>query len=103
MLWGPLSDRFGRRPVFLICLIILTGSCIGLALCPTDAYWLLLVLRCLQAGGCASTIALGKLPIIMVNGRNVWLMQMQEWEYVEILHFQKNAVALLASSTLGPW
>jgi hypothetical protein len=60
MLWGPLSDRFGRRPVFLVCLVILIGSCIGLALCPTDAYWLLLLLRCIQASGCASTIALGK-------------------------------------------
>ncbi|KAJ9139138.1 Major facilitator superfamily transporter multidrug resistance [Pleurostoma richardsiae] len=59
MLWGPLSDRYGRRPVFLACLVVLIGSCVGLALCPLDAFWLLIVLRCLQAAGCASTIALG--------------------------------------------
>ncbi|KAI1614907.1 major facilitator superfamily domain-containing protein [Exophiala viscosa] len=59
MLWGPLSDRYGRRPIFLICLAILVASCIGLALTPTNAYWLLLLLRAIQAGGCASTIALG--------------------------------------------
>ncbi|KAL3463705.1 major facilitator superfamily domain-containing protein [Aspergillus heterothallicus] len=59
MLWGPLADRWGRRPLYLICLSILTASCIGLALCPRSAYWLLLLLRALQAGGCASTIALG--------------------------------------------
>ncbi|KAJ5902164.1 hypothetical protein N7495_002692 [Penicillium taxi] len=59
MLWGPLSDRLGRRPIFLVCLFILIGSSIGLALCPTSAFWLLLLMRIFQAGGCASTIALG--------------------------------------------
>lgn len=59
MLWGPLSDRYGRRPWFLLCLLILIGSSLGLALCPTSAFWLLLLLRAVQAGGCASTIALG--------------------------------------------
>ncbi|KFA64987.1 hypothetical protein S40285_09066 [Stachybotrys chlorohalonatus IBT 40285] len=59
MLWGPLSDRYGRRPLFLFCLLILIGSSLGLALCPTEAFWLLLLLRATQAGGCASMIALG--------------------------------------------
>lgn len=60
MLWGTLSDKLGRRPVFILCLSILTLSCVGLALTPTDAFWLLLLLRCLQAAGCTSTIAIGK-------------------------------------------
>ncbi|KAH7018160.1 major facilitator superfamily domain-containing protein [Microdochium trichocladiopsis] len=59
MLWGPLSDRYGRRPVYLACLTVLLGSCVGLALCPENAFWLLIFLRLFQAGGCASMIALG--------------------------------------------
>ncbi|KAF2128994.1 MFS general substrate transporter [Dothidotthia symphoricarpi CBS 119687] len=59
MLWGPISDRYGRRLVYLGCLSILVASSIGLALCPTDKFWLLLFLRCFQSGGSASTIALG--------------------------------------------
>ncbi|KAL0953542.1 hypothetical protein HGRIS_004764 [Hohenbuehelia grisea] len=59
MFWGPLSDRWGRRPIFLACLLILALSCVGLALVPVDAYWALMLLRCLQATGSASTVALG--------------------------------------------
>ncbi|KAI4958839.1 hypothetical protein J4E86_004447 [Alternaria arbusti] len=59
MLWGPISDRYGRRLVYLVCLGILVASSIGLALCPTSHFWLLLFLRCFQSGGSASTIALG--------------------------------------------
>ncbi|KAG6832159.1 hypothetical protein H0H92_004890 [Tricholoma furcatifolium] len=58
MVWGPVSDYAGRRPVFLACLFILSLTCVGLALVPVSAYWLLMVLRCLQAAGSASTIAL---------------------------------------------
>ena len=60
MFWGTLSDHIGRRPTTAACLGLLAASCIGLALVPTDAYWLLMVLRCLQAAGSASTIAIGE-------------------------------------------
>lgn len=61
MFWGILSDRWGRRPIIFACLATLSWSCVGLALVPTSAYWLLMLLRCLQATGSASTVALGKL------------------------------------------
>lgn len=60
MLWGPMADRIGRRPIFLACLLLLALSCVGLALVPTSDYWLLIVLRCVQAAGSASTVALCK-------------------------------------------
>jgi len=59
MFWGTIADKVGRRPVFLACLLTLCLSCVGLARTPTNAYWLLVILRCLQAAGSASTIALG--------------------------------------------
>ncbi|KAJ7159064.1 MFS general substrate transporter [Mycena crocata] len=59
MFWGTLSDTYGRRHVFILCLLLLALSCVGLALTPTNAYWLLLFLRCFQAAGSASTVAIG--------------------------------------------
>ncbi|KAF8960020.1 MFS general substrate transporter [Flammula alnicola] len=51
MLWGPVADHVGRRPISAACLLILSLSCIGLALVPTSEFWLLMLLRCLQAVG----------------------------------------------------
>jgi len=59
MLWGTLSDFIGRRPTSAACLALLSLSCVGLALVPTSDYWLLMLLRCFQAAGSASTIAIG--------------------------------------------
>jgi MFS family permease len=36
------------RPIYVICLLIYVLSCVGTALCPTNAYWLLTVMRIFQ-------------------------------------------------------
>lgn len=55
--WGSLADLWGRRPVYLATLVVYMGSCIGLALAPH--YYVLLILRMLQAFGSSSVIAIG--------------------------------------------
>lgn len=59
MVWGTLADRIGRRPTSLSCLFLLSLACVGLAFVPTTHFWLLLVLRCIQAVGSASTLTIG--------------------------------------------
>jgi MFS family permease len=57
--FGALSDSYGRRPVYISTLTLYLGANIGLALCPTSAYWLLLVLRAVQATGGSAVISIG--------------------------------------------
>ncbi|EJD44895.1 MFS general substrate transporter [Auricularia subglabra TFB-10046 SS5] len=59
MVFGPFADIMGRRSAYIVCLTILCGSCIGMAVMPQDAYWMLVLLRCLQSAGSASTISIG--------------------------------------------
>lgn len=55
LLWGPLSDRFGRKPILLVGLTIFALGCIGM-LWVRDATWLL-ALRFIQAVGvCAAAV-----------------------------------------------
>ncbi|KAL1749018.1 major facilitator superfamily domain-containing protein [Schizophyllum fasciatum] len=68
--WGTMADRYGRRMMFAGCLILLSISCVGLALTPASAYWLLMVLRCVQAAGSASTIALSAGVVVDIADRH---------------------------------
>lgn len=63
----------------MACLIILSVSCVGLALVPNNAYWLLMLLRCLQATGSASTIAIGKrlVTTLVVAGFSVHIQELE--------------------------
>lgn len=56
-LWGPISDVKGRRTAYMLTFLVFLGACIGLA--EIKNYATLIVLRCLQSTGSASTIAIG--------------------------------------------
>lgn len=55
--WGPVSDVRGRRVAYCCTFAVFLAACIGLA--ASKNYATLLVLRCLQSAGSASTIAIG--------------------------------------------
>ncbi|GLA28380.1 hypothetical protein AnigIFM63309_008657 [Aspergillus niger] len=56
-LWGPVSDVKGRRTAYMCTFVVFLGACIGLA--ESKNYATLIILRCLQSTGSASTIAIG--------------------------------------------
>lgn len=56
MFIGGLADTAGRRPAYVVCFVVYIAANIGVALCQN--YASLLVLRCLQSAGSASTVAL---------------------------------------------
>jgi DHA1 family bicyclomycin/chloramphenicol resistance-like MFS transporter len=58
LLWGPLSDRHGRRPVALAALAVFAFGSAVAALAP--AFWVLLVGRALQALGGAAGLVIAR-------------------------------------------
>ena len=53
LIYGPVSDRFGRRPVLLVSLVLATIGTIGVALAPDVGF--MTVARLVQASGAAGT------------------------------------------------
>ena len=54
LVWGPMSDRFGRRPVLLAGLAAYTAASIGCALAPSMA--LLIVWRTVQGAAMGAAV-----------------------------------------------
>ncbi|PNS14641.1 Quinidine resistance protein 1 [Sphaceloma murrayae] len=74
LLVGDLADAVGRRPAYLLCIVVYIGANIGLALCPN--YAALLVLRSLQSTGSSTLIALGSgvvADIADASERGLWM------------------------------
>ena len=54
LIMGPLSDRFGRRPVLLICMAVFVAASVGCVL--AEAIWVFLSFRLLQAAVVAGPV-----------------------------------------------
>ncbi len=58
LVWGPLSDRYGRRPVIIAGLMLATAGSVIAALAPV--LWVAIVGRLLQAAGAAAGMVLAR-------------------------------------------
>lgn len=72
------SDNFGRRPSIIFCVVSYCAVCIALS--QTNAFWLLAVLRCVQAAAIAPLVAIstgsvGDIAMITERGKYVGLVQ----------------------------
>lgn len=56
LFWGPISDRYGRKPVLIYGSAVYIIACIFIAI--TNSIWILLIMRGLQAVGCAAASAM---------------------------------------------
>lgn len=55
--WSPAADQFGRRPVYLACILVYMAACIGFA--EAHNFGTLIGVRIVQAMGMAATVAIG--------------------------------------------
>ena len=88
VLLGPLSDKYGRRPVLIACLLILIIASIGCAFSPsTEIFFFFRILQATAVSG-------------MVIGRAIVIDVFDQKDTVKIL--SQIAIVLGISSILGP-
>lgn len=66
LFWGPLSDRFGRRPILILGLALATTATVLCAF--TQHYWQLLCLRAIQAVGVSCFVVLNAIIRDLYDG-----------------------------------
>lgn len=66
LLWGPMSDTLGRRPVYIASLAVYIVANIALSFSPN--YAVLLIFRGVQAAGSASTVSIGEQRVAPIYG-----------------------------------
>lgn len=74
LIWGPLSDRYGRRPVVLIGAILFTTA--GVAVTLLDDIRLLVAMRFIQGFGAAACMAMARAMVNDVFARTEAARQM---------------------------
>ncbi|KAH7132376.1 major facilitator superfamily transporter [Dendryphion nanum] len=57
LFWNPLSERFGRRPIYIITLLVYISASVVLSLSPN--YLILIIFRGVQAAGISSGVSMG--------------------------------------------
>ncbi|HBO25134.1 MAG TPA: Bcr/CflA family multidrug efflux MFS transporter [Providencia sp.] len=107
LLWGPLSDKLGRKPILIVGLSLFIISCLGMVW-VTDATQLL-ILRFLQAVGVCSTAVLWQalvidrydaastqkvfasiMPLVALSPAlapllGAWVLEHQSWEFIFVV------------------
>lgn len=89
LVYGPLSDRFGRRPVLLGAVVLYVISSVACVFAPTIEA--LVVARVFQAMGCCAGPVLGRAVVRDVYGRE---------RAAQVLSYMGTAMAL--APAIGP-
>lgn len=94
LVFGPLSDHFGRRPLILAGLVLYVLGCLLAVLAPS--LWILLAARLLQGLGASA-------GIVVVRATVTDRFEGQTAARIHSLLMQIMAIASIAAPVLGGW
>ncbi len=98
LVWGPLSDKYGRKPILLAGLMLFTASTFACAL--TQNVWQLIVFRILQGIGAAGP---SSMAMAICRDRYSGLERKRALAYIGIILTVAPAVAPSVGAVLLDW